>query len=132
MENKDFDIRDLPSWKYFAWGLINGLFLGIVVKHGVDISEVGILSQVLEAFKPLFQSVNLSTTWVTLLIFFLGLIGTLSFFAEIIVIYKKGWPQRIIAISGFVSLFALIIGFDTIGIIFLLGGILMVVIFPDD
>jgi len=132
MRQKEFDVRDLPSWKYFAWGLINGLFLGIVIKQGIDISEVGILSQVLENFKPIFQSVNMSTTWISLTIFFLGLIGILSLIIEIIVIYKRGWPQRIISMLGFVSFLALIIGFNTIGIFFLLGGILMVVIFPDE
>jgi len=132
MPKEEFDIRELPSWKYFAWGLLNGLILGIVIKHGVDVSEVGILSQILEAFKPLFEQVNLSTTWISLSIFLLGLIGTLSFIYEIVIIYKKGWIQRIIALSGFLTFLFLVIGFDTSGIIFMIGGIILVLIFPEE
>ncbi len=28
MKKNEFDVRDLLSWKYFSWGIINGLFLG--------------------------------------------------------------------------------------------------------
>jgi len=127
MKDNEFDFRNLPSWGYFGWGAINGLLLGIFIKHGVDISEIGILSLMLDAFKPLFQSVNMSTAWSSWVIAILGFIGVFSLVLEIISICKKGLPQIIIAVFGFFSLLALIIGFDTIGIIFFLVGVFMAI-----
>jgi len=129
---KQIDLRDFPSWKYFGWGLLNGLFLGISIKFGVDIDEAGILTQVLNAFKPIFQSVNMSTTWINLWVILLGLIGIISLVGEIIVIYKKGWIPRILAGCGFLSLFLLILGIDSLGVIFLIGGAVLVALFPNE
>ena len=128
----EFDLRDLPSWKYFGWGLLNGLFLGISLKHQVDISQEGIYSMILEAFKPIFQSANISTGWITLSIILLSLIGLASLVAEIIVIYNKGWMPRIIAVCGFLSFLLIILGVDTFGAFLLVGGALLVYFFPDD
>lgn len=129
---EEFDIRDLPSWKHFVWGLFNGLVLGIIIKHGVDISEGGIASMILKAFKPIFQDLNISAGWITLLIILLWVVGLISLIAEIYAIYEKGWSQRIIAGSGFLSFLFLVVGIDTLGIIFLFLGVAMVLIFPDD
>ncbi len=128
----EFDLRDLPSWKYFGWGLLNGLFLGISLKHQVDISQEGIYSMILEAFKPIFQSANISTGWITLSIILLSLIGLASLVAEIIVIYNKGWMPRIIAVCGFLSFLLIILGVDTFGAFLLVGGALLVYFFPDE
>ena len=132
MPNNDFDIRELPSWSYFAWGILNGLFLGISLKEGLDISETGILIQILDAFKPLFQYLNLSTGWITLSIILLGLMGIISTLIEIFAIYKKGWPARIIAICGFLSFLFFILGLDELGILLMVVGIIIILIFPNE
>lgn len=131
-KNKDIDIRNLPSWKYFSWGILNGIFLGIFIREGVDVSEEGILTMILDSIKPLMGDAGLSTMWVSTTIFFLGLIGLISLTAEGIVVYHKGWPARIIAGSGFISFLLLILGVDTLGIIFLMLGIGALLIFPNE
>lgn len=128
---KEFDIRDLPSWKYMGWGVLNGIFLGIAIRQGVDISETGILIQLLEAFKPLFEMLG-QIGLINILIFFLGAVAVLSFVAEILVIYKKGWPARIIASSGFLSFLLIVLGVDTLGIILFFIGGFMVIFFPNE
>lgn len=133
MVNNQFDIRELPSWKYFAWGILNGIFLGISLKHSWDISETGIMAQVIGAFKPLFQSANLSTGWITALIFLLGLIGILSTIVEVYAIYQKGWPARIIALCGFISILFIILGLLTnFAALVLVAGVLFVAFFPNE
>jgi hypothetical protein len=130
--SKEFDIRDLPSWKYFAWGLLNGLFLGVSIKNGVDISEEGILTLVLDAFKPLLEIEGMSTNWITIMIILIGLLGIISLAAEIYVLYGKGWPVRVMATAGFLSFLLLILGADTIGIILMIIGIITILIFPNE
>lgn len=132
MANNDFDIRELPSWSYFGWGILNGLFLGISLKEGLDISETGIMIQILNAFKPLFESVNLSVGWVTFWIIALSILGILSTIGEGLVIYNKGWPARIIAICGFLSFLLLILGIDSLGILLMIIGIVIILIFPNE
>jgi len=87
---------------------------------------------ILEVIKPLFQNLNMSTTWVTLSIIGLGIIGLFSLISEVYRIYNKGWSQRIIAGLGFLSFLFLVIGVDTLGIMFLFSGVIMVIIFPDE
>jgi len=110
---------------------LNGIFLGIAIRQCVDISETGILIQLLEAFKPLFEMLG-QIGWINILIFFLGAVAVLSFVAEILVIYKKGWPARIIASSGFLSLLLLILGVDELGIFLFLVGTITVILHPDE
>ena len=80
---REFDISDLPSWKYFAWGLLNGIFLGIFLKEGIDISEEGILTLIFDSFKSLMETVGLETAWISTTIFLLGVIGIVSLITEI-------------------------------------------------
>jgi len=127
------DIRNLPSWKYMGWGILNGLFLGILIKHHVDISETGIYSQILNAFKPLFESAHLSTGMITFLLILLGVIGITSTAAEVFAIYEKGWPARIIAICGLLSILLIILNIITnIAVILLIVGCILVISFPDE
>ncbi len=130
-KNNEFDVRDLPSWQYMGWGILNGIFLGIAILHKTDISETGIFIQMLEAFKPLLEPLG-QMAWLNSLILIIGLIGILSFIGEILIIYSKGWPARIIALSGFLSLLLLVLGVDTLGIILFIVGAFMVIIFPDE
>jgi len=125
------DIRNLPNWKYFSWGILNGLLLGILIRHGVDISTGGIFSTILEAFKPIFQGVNISTLWIDISVFLLAAVGIASLVFEMILIWNKGWIARIITLFGFTSFFLLILGLDTIGIIIFVIGILSVIILPQ-
>ena len=59
--------------KYFGWGAINGLILGIAITQNIDISEEGILTKVLDAFKPLMIDLGFSTSWITFLTIFIGI-----------------------------------------------------------
>lgn len=127
------DLRELPSWKYMGWGILNGLFLSISLKFGMDISETGIFSQILNAFKPLLESVHQSTSWITLIVIFFGIIGIISTVVEVIAIYNKGWIPRVIALCGFISILLIVLNFLTsLAVIILIIGAGLVAFFPDE
>ncbi len=130
-KSEGIDIRDLPSWQYFSWGILNGLLLGISIKHGLDVSETGIMIQILNVLISLLESFQISSMLINTIIALTGIIGLLSFITEIVVIYKKGWPQRIIAGLGFVSLLLLMIGIEKLGITLIVMGAFLVVFFPN-
>jgi hypothetical protein len=132
MANNDFDLRDLPSWKYFGWGIFNGLLLGILIVNKMDISETGIMSIILEAFKPILTNLNMSTIWITITVFFLGLLGILSTVYEVYSIWEKGIIPIIIAVLGFFSILLILLNVQTLGAILLVGGALLVRFFPDE
>ena len=125
------DIRDLPNWKYFGWGILNGLFLGISIKFKTDISTEGIFSQVLGAFISPFQEAGISTGWINASILLLGLISIISLLIEIYTIYKEGWIPRIIAFCGFVSLFLLVFDIQ-FGVYLLIIGCILVALFRNN
>ena len=122
-------IQNRSHWKYFAWGFINGLFISVSLRYNLDISESGVYSIVLNSFKPALQNLNFSTTWITVLLLLLSVIGIVSLVFEVITIYKKGWAVSLIASLGFLSIMSLIFGLDTLGITLLLIGVAMVHIF---
>ena len=127
------DLRDLPSWKYMGWGILNGMFLGISIKQNVDVSETGIYAQIVNAFKPLYESAHISTFWLTTFVILLGIFGIVSTIYEIIKIYKKGWIPRIIALCGFASIFLIILNvFITFAVILFIAGAILVGAFPNE
>ncbi len=128
---KKFNLNNLPSWKYYVWGILNGLFLGISLTMRLDISPEGMISLILEQFSSIFQSLNLPTTWINLAIFSFVIVGLLSLIFEIILIYKKGWPARVIAICGFLAFLLMILDYNLLGVVFLFLGVFMVIIFPE-
>lgn len=129
---KEISIKDLPSWKYYSWGLFNGLVLAIILHQGIDISEGGLVTMILKAFIPLFDMINIPVIWINVSIFLIGVIGLVSLIYEIYVVYSRGWPQRIMAASGFLAFLLIFIGIDTLGIIFLFLGAGMVMLFPEN
>jgi len=129
---KKSDSKEIPSMKYLSWGLLNGLILGIIIKQGIDISEGGIATVILDAFKPIFQNFNMSVGIITFFQIILGLIGIISLLWEIYSVYNRGWPQRVIAFCGFLSFLLLIVGVDILGVIFLFAGAIMVRAFPNN
>lgn len=127
------DVRELPSWSYMGWGILNGLFLSISIKFGLDISDTGIASQILNSFKPLLQSANQSTSWITFIVILFSVLGILSTIFEVISIYQKGWIPRIIAVCGFISIFLIVLNFwVSFATVLLILGVLLVGFFPDE
>jgi hypothetical protein len=125
------DIRELPSWKYFSWGSLNGIILGISILHKIDISETGIASMILDVFKPIYESTGLSTEWITLIGIILGLASIISLLIEAFSVWKKGWIPRIIALFGFLSFLLILLNVNGLGVILLLIGGGLVALFPD-
>ena len=125
------DIRDLPSWEYFGWGALNGIILGISILHKIDISETGIASMILDAFKPIYESTGLSTGWITMIGVTLAIVSVLSMLTEMLLIWQRGWVPRMIALFGFLSFFLILMGAEMLGVILLFAGGGLVALFPD-
>lgn len=131
MRGVNLNIKELPSWEYFTWGIINGLLIGLSLKYGLDISEAGIMEKVVTALKPIIEMIPSSTNWISYILLLIGVVGTISTAVEAIKIFKHGWPARIIAICGFASILLILLGVHaTIGAVLMIVGIVMIILFP--
>lgn len=106
--------------KFFTWGVLNGLTLGIFITDKIDISQDGLMAQILNSFKPLLEQSGISTFWLSFIIFIIGFVGLVSLILEIKSIYDKGAMAITFAVLGFLGILLLLLKID-FGIWFLIG-----------
>ena len=112
-------MTDSKYKKYWGWGVFNGIILGISITQNIDISEEGILTELLNSFKPLMIDVGLSIGWITTLTILIGLIGIASLVFESIQVYNKGWVAIFFAITGFLGFLLILLGWNKGGVFFI-------------
>jgi len=100
----------------FGWGCANGLLFAVPIKYGVDISQEGLHAMILNALKPMMDSIGMSTWWITLAIIILGIASIVSLYFQIRNIIKKGNRSIVLAASGFAGMFLLIMWVTWLGV----------------
>lgn len=90
--------------KYFGWACVNGLILGILITEGQDISEIGLLSSILDSINEALNIPNYF--WLKIFIFIVGIASTLS---EVYLIWQQKLLIKIMVAFAFLSFLFLVL-----------------------
>ncbi len=123
-------IKPDKYWGFFGWAFITGLFLGILIAHGQDISQEGILSTILSEINKVMPIP--AYFWLQIMLF---AIGMASLIGEIYLVWIEGWLVRIMVAATFLSILCLVTGvawqvsfIQNIGVFLLFIGIVLLII----